>query len=49
MEIVFSAPDVFQDSVGTGYVKVYELESIVQEARLLTEEFPRSLRRRLQN
>lgn len=47
--IAVSAPDQSNDSVGTGYVKVYELESIHQEARLLTEEFPRALRRRLQN
>jgi hypothetical protein len=47
--IAVSAPDQSNDSVGTGYVKVYELENIRKEARLLTETFPRALRRRLQN
>jgi hypothetical protein len=49
--IAVSAPDQSNDSVGTGYVKVYEMESTRQAARLLfTEElFLPALRRRLQN
>jgi hypothetical protein len=42
--IAVSAPDRSNDSVGVGYVKIYDLESIRQEARLLAEELPQPLR-----